>query len=275
MLRYVVPSIAGKMVSRAEIDAAHHAGVDAGFVYETTGTTWSGGYVRGQEDGTRAREAVASLNAPYSCCVYHAVDSQVADSQMPLIEQWLSGLLSTMPPYRTGIYGQFSVIEMAARLRPDVFRWQTQAWSAGHVSRSADLLQLGQATINGISMDIDLAYQGHWGQWFANPARQPGTIQEDNMSAGTIRPVEVFTVPVAAGSVTKVTCVADIGLSQNQHQHVRIACHSAAKAYSQIVTLVLDTPGPHEIPITERDVDAVSFSRGINDGEAVVGYLID
>lgn len=273
-MRYAVPSIRGKMITRAEIGNAHANGVDVCLIYEVDGTSWEGGHASGALDGEAARNALESLNAPHTAACYHAVDSQVMPDRMNACMEWLAAVRDSMRPYRTGVYGQYSVIEAAVLHDSSIYRWQTQAWSDSHVSTHADLLQLGKASIAGVNIDIDLAYVNHFGQWYANPASQPQPPSEDNMLSGIINAMDTHGVPIPPNSPTYIMLFCDVGLFAGAAQHVRIAIRSKAKGYSQIVNAALTAADSITIPFEEHDVDAVSFSRNADDGSAPVGYTI-
>lgn len=273
-MRYAVPSIAGKMISRNEVAAAHSHGVDIALIYETTGTTWRDGVVSGTADGIAARQALESLGAPHSVACYHAVDAQVADSEMWVVRGWLTAVAARMKPYRTGVYGQASVIDMAHALDSSIYRWQTQAWSGGRVSKWTEILQLGQTSIAGINLDLDIAYAPAWGQWYANPGNQPKPVSEDNMITGHVNALETLSVPIPPNSPTYIMLMCDIGLFGQAVQKVRVAIKSRTKGWSQIVDQVLSTTDAVTVQFDEHDVEAVSLSRNPEDGVAPVGYAI-
>lgn len=172
-LRYVVPSIPGKMVSALEVASAHAAKVDVGFVYETTGTTWQGGMTAGEEDGAASIDAIASIKAPKGIAVYHAVDSQVMDSEMPTVIQWVAGLTKSMTDYQVGVYGQFSVMQAIARAYPHVLLWQTPAWSSGGVYPALEIFQDSQVTVGAITLDTDSLLEESAGFWKAEITPPP------------------------------------------------------------------------------------------------------
>lgn len=273
-LRYVVPQIQGKLVTIQEIAAAHKAGVDVGFIYETSGTTWQGGRNSGLADGELARKVLIALGAPYSVACYHAVDSQALPGQIHTVQDWLEGVMTGMAPYQTGVYGEFDVVEMARANYPHVLRWQTKAWSEGRISQSAHMLQLGATDIGGFQFDIDVAYTPMFGQWYADQRKQPDNLTGDGMIVGFVPPVTKVPVPFRAGGFTTLALYCDTGLSGNQEQKVRVAIHSHGKAYSQIHDQVILNATPQVITFTEMDVDAVSFERLVNDGSAEIGYSI-
>lgn len=273
-MRYIVPSIGGKMIQHQEIVAAHAAGIDLGFIYETDGHGWQAGAKAGVIDGSAARLALASIAAPATCAAYFTIDSQVLGSAMSLVHSYLEAASANVRPYRAGVYGQYSVIEMAAQEMPELFRWQTMAWSDGHESDHADMLQLGQTTLDGINLDVDALYQSHFGQWYAVAPYQPVYPTESEDVSGLVKSGEVVSVPVPVGTVSKLMLFADIGLMGHDPQSVRVAVHSASKGYSQIVTHALSTNVPLTIPLEERDVDGISLSRTELDGTGEIGYRV-
>lgn len=273
-MRYVVPSIPGKMITSEEVRNAHSWGVDLGFIYETTGRTWDGGYDAGVRDGVAAASALRTLGAPQSCAAYHAVDMQVGQAVIGTVMDWVRGLITGMRPYRTGLYGQLLVVDYAAAIYPQVFRWQTEAWSSGQISPNADMLQLGSASIAGIDTDVDVAYVPHFGQWYANPSQQPPALHGDDMISGELTPVDIVGYPFPEGSATTVSLYTDTGLVADEPQSVRVALFSKAKGYSQIETVELHTAAPFSMLMQEHDVCAVSFKRTTADGNHVIGFSV-
>lgn len=176
-LRYVVPSIPGKMVSALEVASAHAADVDMGFVYETTGTTWQGGMTAGKTDAVAASDALASIKAPAGTAVYHAVDSSVSESEIPTVIQWVTGLVKSSGNYRIGVYGQFSVMRAVATSYPHVLLWQTPAWSANAVYPALEMFQDSQVRIGALTIDTDSMFVPaiDAGLWVARPAVKPPT----------------------------------------------------------------------------------------------------
>lgn len=273
-MRYVVPSIAGKCVTLPEIKDAHAAGVDIGFVYETTGTTWNGGYDAGLADAFTASSVLGRLGVPKTCAVYHAVDVQVGQQVMSTVMEWVRGLLDGMRPYRAGVYGQYLVVASAGALYPHVLTWQTKAWSGASIYPRTDLLQLGTSRMSGIDIDIDIAYVPFFGQWTADPANQPPALNGEDMISGTLDPIDTQGRPFPAGSATTVAVFADTGLMAGAAQKVRVALYSDTHGWSQIVDVDLQHAVPYVIKFAEHDVSAVSFSRKTGDGSETIGFSI-
>lgn len=273
-MRYVVPSIPGKLISLPEVASAHANGVDMVFIYETSGATWQGGKQAGLVDGEIAHNMLKELGAPYSVACYHAVDTQVSSGQLARMGDWLDGVITGMAQYATGVYGEFAVVEFAARAHPDVYRWQTKAWSGGSISELAHLLQLGATDIGQFQIDIDVAYAPHFGQWYADPNQQPDNLNGDGMIQGFIPPVETIGVPFRMGTYTTLVLYCDTGLFHNEPQEVRIAIHSNGKGYSQIQTIKLQAATPVTVTFEQHDVNAISFSRNAGSGYAEIGYAI-
>jgi hypothetical protein len=274
-LRYAVPSIPGKLITRNEIDAAHKAHVDVGLVYETTGDTWIDGAAQGTRDGETGRITLQSLGAPDTVAMYHAVDSPVAPSQMSMCMAWLGAVIQAQKPYRTGVYGQYSVVEAAYARYPQAFRWQTPAWSQHMTSKHTDILQLGTSSVAGIQIDIDLAYSDHFGQWYADPSKQPHNPSEEAMQPSLIPPVSTITYTMPAGQYSKVTLGCDIGMIGNHPQKVRIAALSVQHGYSQITETEISTDTPVVVEFVERDVHMLSFHRDVDGGSGIIGFVVE
>jgi hypothetical protein len=177
VIRYVAPSVPGKSVGSAEVAACHQAGLDMGFVYEVDGTSWRGGKSAGMADATVARAYLASLGAPAETCVYYAIDEPVDPSQLPTVIDWIAGLYLASPPYGVGVYGQYSVMAAARQVFPQVYTWQTVAWSNGLVYGNLDLFQDLPSTFEGVGVDVDNAYLRDFGQWPAHAAPPPPPAQ--------------------------------------------------------------------------------------------------
>lgn len=273
-MRYIVPQIQGKMIQHAEIMAAHALGIDLGFIYETNGISWRGGGTEGLVDGAAARMALKSIAAPETCAAYLTIDSQAMPADVSTVLSYINAARKMLSPYRCGVYGEFAVVEAAYMHLPDVFRWQTMAWSQGQVSDHVDLLQMGSTTIANVELDIDAAYHPYFGQWFADQSRQPiNQIRRDDVN-GNIIPNAVTSIPVNPGTASKIMLFCDVGLLQGEPQGVRVAVHSASAGYSQITHEELSHDTPLTVVFTARDVDAVSLSRAPNDGNGIIGYNI-
>jgi Domain of unknown function (DUF1906) len=273
-MRYIVPSIPGKMIRHAEIISAGQHGVDLGFVYEKDGAGWRSGSATGTDDGIAARMALQSIDAPESCAAYFTIDAQVESSQMLTAIAYLDAAAQAVQPYRAGAYGQYDVIEHAWAYMPELFRWQTMAWSGGRVSDHADLLQVGHTVIGGIDADSDVAYTPRFGQLYANQWQQPVSPREGDDMSGFISPSEILSVPVPVGTASKLLLFADTGLMHGEDQVVRVAIRSETRGYSQIITERLADNVPVTVVLTARDVDGISLSRTDLDGGGVIGYAI-
>lgn len=167
VMRYAVPSIQDKMISPAEILTAHNAGVAVGFIYETTGNSWTGGTDAGTADGNEARSALRSIGAPDTVACYLAIDSPVADTQLTVVLDYLASAEKALAPYRMGVYGQWSVVRTVAGLYPDACLWQTAAWSNGLVYDNLNMFQDDQTSLLGIHIDTDSLFKADSGLWEA------------------------------------------------------------------------------------------------------------
>lgn len=273
-IRYAVPSIPGKCVTRAEINSAFVSGVDIGLVYETTGATWRGGYTQGVIDAHSMKTALDTLGAPYSVAGYHAVDEQVRQDMTHVCLDWVRGLRTGMEPYRTGVYGQASIMNAIHNEYPDVFLWQTPAWSNGQTWPFNDLEQELQSTVDGVRIDVDSAFSPYWGQWYSDPSKQPyGRIERD-MISGIIPPESNVPVVFMPGGMSMCILYFDTAATDGKSQKIRVAFHSESLGYKQIEEVTLNTASPRQIVMQQRDINAISFSTHYNETVQDIAYAI-
>lgn len=274
VMRYIVPSIPGKLITKSEIAAIHAQQLDLGMVYETTGTTFRMGQKGGLTDGQAARGAMIRLGAPRSCAAYHAIDSQVSASDMPSLIEWAKAVRGAMLPYSTGFYGPFNALSVIKQNLSGVYTWQTSAWSDGQWLSGADMRQQGTVVIGGIDCDVDKILFPDWGQWHWLPTIQPEPKGEALMFSGTVNSNAAVPIPVPAHSVTQVALYCDFVNGASDEQQIRVALHSQSKGYNQIEVVSITSNSPVSLHFTESDVDGVSFRRDPGMGMAEIGYLI-
>lgn len=182
-MRYAVTSIPGKMITAAEIADAHNAGVAVGFIYETSGDSWTGGSGAGKADGEAAKSALQSVGAPDTVACYLAIDSPVADTQLSVVLDYLASAEMAMAPYRIGVYGQYSVMAAVDKIYPAACLWQTVAWSGGLVYPNLNMFQDDQTSLLGIQVDTDSLFKKDSGLWdpTASPVPSPQPKEDTDM----------------------------------------------------------------------------------------------
>lgn len=153
VVRYVGTS--SKCLTNSEAVALHAAGIATGMVYETTGTTFTGGTAAGNVDGSAAKVAAAKLGAPTDSPIYFAIDTDTADYST--VKNYLAGCTAGCYPYPAKLYAGYHVIEAVGGSG----HWQTYAWSGGLVSSHAGLYQYyNGVTVGGVQMDNDRTLSG-------------------------------------------------------------------------------------------------------------------
>src|ERR1700749_111581 len=146
VVRYVGTS--SKCLTAAEAKALQDAGIAVGLVYETTGLTFRGGYAAGLKDGAAAKAAMDKLGVPGATPIFIAIDTDTKDHAT--IAEYYKGGVEPTATYRARLYAGFYVIDGMG----NGGHWQTYAWSAGKVSKKADLYQYqNNVTVDGVSMD--------------------------------------------------------------------------------------------------------------------------
>lgn len=269
-IRYIVPSITGKMISRDEVMAAHAAGISVGFVYETDGLTWQGGKDAGTIDMADAVAALESIGAPAGTAVYHAVDSAVVPGQMSVMTSWVAGLAAYTSKYRVGIYGSDTVMAAARQRQPNVLLWQTPAWSSGRVYPDLDLFQDSQAVISGIQIDTDSQFKVDCGFWVPSQKQPPPPPSGGDKETGEMQLNNDIMVPFKPGAYTGLLLFRDFTDAANPVT-VRVAAFSAAHG-ATVHQVTMTSAKVETVTFPEADTEAVSLI--LESGLAPVGVTL-
>lgn len=164
--RYLYGTLAGKAVTRSEIDALRAAGLAVVLNWEWSASEATGGYDTGVDRGRRTKEIVAHLGAPADAAVYFSVDYDARD--MGPVREYFRGITSVWPKARTGVYGGRRVIETAKLQGWCPWYWQTYAWSGGVWVPGAHIQQYRNGVnFQGSDLDLDRALVADYGQWRA------------------------------------------------------------------------------------------------------------
>lgn len=134
VFRYLSRDTTGKNLTDAERQALHAAGLWVGMVWEDGKTRAREGAAAGLRDVKSAEALADKLGIPKHAAILYAVDF---DAQPAEVKPYLDAVktLATRP---FGVYGGLDVIDAGF----GDYGWQTQAWSEGHVSPKANMLQL-------------------------------------------------------------------------------------------------------------------------------------
>jgi hypothetical protein len=122
-----------KNITVGEAAALHRAGLWVGLVWETTAKRATSGFAAGAQDAAEAERQADRLGYPKHCVIFYAVDF---DAHPSAITGYFKGVKSKAKR-PVGVYGSKRVCESV----PDVFVWQTAAWSHGRLSPAAHLYQ--------------------------------------------------------------------------------------------------------------------------------------
>ncbi|MFR0351777.1 glycoside hydrolase domain-containing protein [Streptomyces sediminimaris] len=176
--RYLSPD-RSKNLSRAEADDLAAHGVSSVVVWESTAKRPLSGKSAGAEDAKAAAAQAAACGMPSSRPIYFAVDFDATPGQQTAINAYLDGAASVLGRARVGVYGGYYVVKRALDGGHAKWAWQTFAWSGGQWDKRAAIRQGKQASIGGVSCDLNTALADDYGQWM------PGiTPQEDDMQLG-------------------------------------------------------------------------------------------
>jgi hypothetical protein len=182
-IRYLSPNTPnnpGKRITTAEIASYRNAGLDLGFVWETTVTRAEAGHAAGVADAKAAEQVRKSLGVP-SVPLFFAVDTDTSGAK---VADYFRGVASVIGLSRTGAYGSYRVTKYLFDNKLVTWGWQTYAWSAGLWDHRAQVQQYHNGVkVAGMPLDLCRATVGDWGQWSAPSAHpsQPAQPTEDDM----------------------------------------------------------------------------------------------
>lgn len=182
--------MAGKPVTLAETRANAAAGLAVASVYQYgKGSTadWLAGAAGA---ATHAPQAIAihkAAGGPTGRPIYIAIDDNPSRAQYdnqikPYLQAFSTAL--TAAGYQTGVYGNYNVIEWASADGLGQFFWQHDWGSNGRIHPRTTIHQKAglQATIDGITVDINNVYASDWGQWAPGRTAAPAST---NNGGGT------------------------------------------------------------------------------------------
>lgn len=161
-----------KNLTVAEAAALHAAGFSIVVNWETTGTTFTGGYQAGLADAHAARAQANALGVPASVPIYYSVDSQT--TALTTVLDYLHGCADADGgKSRVGVYGDYLVVQAAGNAG-FTFLWQTYAWSNGEWDSRAVLRQThNDQALGGATVDLDEATVAAYGQWGPSAGTTP------------------------------------------------------------------------------------------------------
>jgi peptidoglycan hydrolase-like protein with peptidoglycan-binding domain len=202
--RYVSSPGNPKNLTRAEAVGLRRAGVDIVVVFETYAKRPLAGSGAGHADGVAARSQAEAAGAPPNSAIYAACDFDVTSSaQLRTVAGYFDGFRTGLGPHPAGGYGEYDVVNALLVGRHVTYGWQTAAWSRGRLLRSAHLYQRAQTVkIDGVSCDVDVALQAHFGSWATGAIHVPGGRPNPHRA-----PTRVISFPPparGAGPVTRI-----------------------------------------------------------------------
>lgn len=165
VFRYLSTPGNPKNLTAAEVKSLHAAGIKIGLVFETTGTTFVGGYMAGQKDAKAALAQAQALGVPKTVPIYMAIDSDPTGKEAKVVA-YIKGAASVLGKARTGVYGGLTAVDACEKANVCDWFWQTLAWSGGNWHPASHVQQYANAqVIGGCQVDLDRAVRMPYGVW--------------------------------------------------------------------------------------------------------------
>ena len=127
----------------ADVMAAYRdEGILVGLVWETTAARALEGHAAGAADGRAAEDQANAVGYPVDAVLFFAVDVDTTAADYPAIQAYAEAF-NAVTRRPVGIYGEADVIDhfVTPGVQPVQYGWQTAAWSAGRLSKKANLYQ--------------------------------------------------------------------------------------------------------------------------------------
>ena len=166
----------GKGLTKQEVEAWHAAGIDIFLYWEVEAARHRGGFAQGQQDAGLCLAAARQLDIPDDVAFFPAVDFAPGAGDFGPIASYQQGFMSEVGIMRTGIYGNYDVIEYAHDRGLAAFFCQCIAWSGGKLSPWRHVFQYVGPNIAGLHVDHLEIYGDDFGQWRSNAMLSPFEI---------------------------------------------------------------------------------------------------
>jgi hypothetical protein len=176
--RYIGPGSGSKLLTRAEADALHAAGLSIVALVEGAAQDALSGAATGKLHAQLAVKAAPGLGMPLGHPFYFAVDFNPTAEQWPAVRAYLAGAASVVGLNQVGVYGGYQTMVWAVRDSAARWLFQTYAWSADHWFPANNIEQYrNDVSLVGGTVDLCRALTPYYGQWTpgGDPVTQPTT----------------------------------------------------------------------------------------------------
>lgn len=195
----------GKPVTLAETTANAAVGLTTASIYQY-GKEDTADWKQGAAGAaTHAPQAIAihqAAGGPKNRPIYVAIDDNPTQAQyQSLIKPYLQAfnLALAAAGYQMGVYGNYSTIEWCIQDGLGSFFWQHDWGSNGMIHPRTTIHQKAgyQATVDGVTVDVNNVYAADWGQWTPGQATT-GTGTTTGTTTGTNATAPVITTNTGA-----------------------------------------------------------------------------
>jgi hypothetical protein len=169
IIRYLSPggaSLPGKLLLPDEAQSYLDAGKTLVSNWETYAARMNEGYDAGYDDVRMAWQRHKECGGPDNAVIYFSADWDVAPGEQDNVNSYLQACIDYLGVHSVGVYGGYYTVKRVHEWNPDVYLWQTLAWSGGQEYEHIHLLQLiGYVWVGSIQCDTNDIRQDEYGQW--------------------------------------------------------------------------------------------------------------
>lgn len=248
-----------------------HAGIDIVSVYETTATFMMQGRIGGA-DAMRSANAQALLcGQPDGSPIFFACDFQPSASELPIVLAFLAGCYSVSTRFRVGVYGSYSVCVAAKEQFPDIYTWQTAAWSGGLLFPKRDIYQPGSILYGYPDVDEDLATTDAYGGWHHWERSNPPSGGDDMSFYVKLDEAGTFGFPLPPGKFSQILFGVDHVGAAVKVAPLRVASWQHGGSTWHVDTLAFTSAGVVAYTLPRPNTEFVSITVPLVDVDQIIG----
>lgn len=203
----------GKPVTLAETKANAAVGLKTASIYQfgrADNADWLNGAAGAAIHAPQAIAIHKAAGGPTGRPIYIAIDDNPTRAQYEnQIRPYLKAFSTALSAagYQTGVYGNYNVIDWCVNDRISQFYWMHDWGSDGKIHPRTTIHQKAknQATIDGVTCDINTVYANDWGQWTPGQGAVPPPKVKDIPSVPDNIPLPNITLPDPTGRGSSVS----------------------------------------------------------------------
>ncbi len=191
VVRYYSRDLA-KNLTVAEVADYLPRGIGIWPIWEAVGNAALGGAPQGQRDASDAISEARATGQPSGTVIGAAIDFDPTPAQLVAVNAYQRAFSAIVrgAGYHAGSYGPLHLLETWLADGSIDYGVEAVAWAHGGTAVLTQVVQqLAQQTINGVTVDLDIARVPYFGQWKASPSMIVTVLKQSTGEVFTVDPV--------------------------------------------------------------------------------------